>query len=176
MVLICNVEASFMSPPLTGPVCQCALPCGARFVIWSFRVARLSVNGSTHARERLREIGDCLNVPDMATALEQWMRIVHHDAPGGLDVREFGSPYLSETEIELLAAMMWLQQGHIEIAERVLSRYVESRNLPNALQAADFWVLRLKQAGIRLFPFQDGELPPPEPASDERVSAAGYLN
>jgi hypothetical protein len=165
-----------MSPPLTGPVCQCSLPCGARFAIWSFRVARLSVNGSSSARERLREIGDCLNLPDMATALERWMRLLDHDAPGGLDVREFGSPYLSDTEIELLAAMVWLQKGHIQIAERVLSRYVQARNLPSALQAADFWVLRLKQAGIQLFPIADGELPQPDTTVTPSAPAAKYLN
>jgi hypothetical protein len=148
-----------MSSPLNGPVCQCALPCGARFAIWSFRVARLSVQGSSAARERLHEIGDCLNVPDLAAPLEQWMRLLDQDTPGGVDVREFGSPYLSETEVELLAAMVWLQQGQIQIAERVLARYASVRNLPSVLQAADFWVLRLKQAGITLAPFVEQEMP-----------------
>jgi len=146
-----------MAALLNGPVCQCALPCGARFAIWSFRVARLSIHGASGARERLREIGDCLNVPDMALPLEQWMRLLDQDSPGGLDVREFGSPYLSDTEVELLAAMVGLQQGQIHEAERVLARYASARNLPSVLQAADFWVMRLKQIGIQLTPFVEHE-------------------
>jgi hypothetical protein len=151
-----------MTTLFNSPVCQCSLPCGARFAIWSFRVARLSVKGSSNARERLREIGDCLNVPDMALPLEQWMRLLDQDTPGGLDVREFGSPYLSDTEIELLAAMTWLQQGEIHTAERVLARYADSKNLPSVLQAADFWVMRLKQIGIHLAPFAETNAPPRE--------------
>jgi hypothetical protein len=146
-----------MTALFNSPVCQCSLPCGARFAIWSFRVGRLSVKGSGSARERLREIGDCLNVPDMAMPLEQWLRLLDQDAPDGLDVREFGSPYLSDTEIELLAAMAWLQQGEIHSAERVLARYADAKNLPGVLQAADFWVMRLKQAGIQLAPFVEQE-------------------
>ena len=146
-----------MSTLLNGPVCQCALPCGARFAIWSFRVARLSVRGSSTARDRLREIGDCLNVPDMALPLEQWMRTLDQYTPGGVDVREFGSPYLSDTEIELLAAMAWLQQGEVHMAKRLLARHVDAENLASVLQAADFWVLRLKQIGIQLAPLQEPE-------------------
>jgi hypothetical protein len=157
-----------MTPPLNGPVCQCALPCGARFAIWSFRVARLSVQGSTIARERLREIGDCLNVPDLALPLEQCLRLLDQDLPDGLDVREFGSPYLSETEIELLEAMVWLQQGQIHLAERVLARYSSKRNLPSVLQAADFWTLRLKQIGVQLAPFVDPATLRPEPRIEQR--------
>jgi hypothetical protein len=91
----------------------------------------------------------------MAVPLEQWMRLLDQDTPGGIDVREFGSPYLSDTEIELLAAMVCLQQGEIQDAERVLARYADSKNLPNVLQAADFWVMRLKQIGIHLLPFAE---------------------
>jgi hypothetical protein len=164
-----------MSSSLNGPVCQCALPCGARFAIWSFRVARLSVQGSSIARERLREIGDCLNVPDMAVPLEQWMRLLDQDVPGGVDVREFGSPYLSDTEVELLAAMVWLQQGQIHVAERVLGRYANARNLPSVLQAADFWVMRLKQIGVQLAPIEQEDVIAREPQVEE-VPEKAYLN
>lgn len=88
-------------------------------------------------------------------------------------MREFGSPYLSETEIELLAAMVWLQQGQIHLAERVLARYASSRNLPSVLQAADFWTMRLKQIGVQLAPFVESpfvtsESPRSEPRIEQR--------
>jgi hypothetical protein len=133
----------------------CSLPCSVRFTIWSMRVAWLSLHGADGAHARLREIGRLLQIEDGIPALERLLRLLESDAAKPLDIREFGSIYPSATEIDLLVALGWLQEGRTACGERVLERYSRSSDLDSVLSAAAFWVTCLARSEIVLPHFEE---------------------
>jgi hypothetical protein len=126
----------------------CSLPCSVRFTIWSMRVAWLSIHGADGAHARLREIGRLLQIEDAVVALERFLALLKSDAGKPLDIREFGSIYPSATEIDLLVALGWLQEGRTACGERVLERYSRPSDLDSVVAAASFWVTRLARSEI----------------------------
>ncbi len=141
--------------PGFSPTPLCVLPCSVRFTVWCLRVARMSVEGSPAAHRRLREIDDFLQMKHAACALEQWITLLRHDALQPLDIREFGCVYLSSAEVDLVAAMAWLQEGDVAGAQRVLAYYSSVNRLPFVMQAAHLWIQHLKSAGVVLPHFED---------------------
>ena len=144
----------------------CSLPCSVRFTIWSMRVAWLSIHGADGAHARLREIGRLLQIEDAVVALERFLSLLQSDAGKPLDIREFGSIYPSATEIDLLVALGWLQEGRTACGERVLERYSRPAELDSVVAAASFWVTRLARSEIVLPHFE--EVTDSVPASQSR--------
>jgi hypothetical protein len=133
----------------------CSLPCSVRFTIWSIRVAWLSLHGADEAHARLREIGRLLQMEDGIVALERLLGLLESDARKPLDIREFGSTYPSATEIDLLVALGWLQEGRTACGERVLERYSPPADLDSVVSAASFWVTCLARSEIVLPHFEE---------------------
>lgn len=157
-VLICEQGAQEAHPrtmPDFSPTPLCTLPCSVRFTVWCLRVARMSVEGSPAARNRLREIDDFLQMSHAAGALERWVMLLKDDALQPLDIREFGCVYLSRAEVDLVAALGWLQEGDVAGAQRVMAHYTGVSRLPSVMQAATLWIQSLKTAGVVLPHFED---------------------
>jgi hypothetical protein len=118
-------------------------------------VAWLSIHGAEGAQARLREIGRLLQIEDGVVALERFLALLKSGARKSLDIREFGSTYPSAAEIDLLAALGWLQEGRTTCGERVLGRYSNAIHLESVVAAASFWVACLSRSQIMLPHFEE---------------------
>lgn len=142
-----------------SPTPLCVLPCSVRFTVWCLRVARMSVEGSEVARQRLREVDEFLKLPQACVALERCVRLLKEKSVEPLDIREFGSVYLSAVEADLLMAFGWLQSGDTARAHRVLAYYAGPLQAASVADAAAFWVEQLKAGGVMLPRFEEISAP-----------------
>lgn len=130
----------------------CVLPCTVRFAIWSLRVARLSAEGSLPAHLRIEEVHTVLQRRAAAHAVERFVALLLRERSRPVEIRELGrgSTYCSAGEIDLLAALGWLQAGEKARAQQALARYTTVSGLPAFLEAAASWTAQLREIGVLL--------------------------
>lgn len=151
------MSRSYVVACMTELTPLCSQPCSVRFIIWCLRLAKLSAQGSDAARQRLHEVHDVLQRPGAAAALECCVSCLLQTAQRPLDIREFGcgSAYASVVELDVLAALGWLQAGDRDRALRRLGTYAAPTIVPTVFEAAAAWAAHLKEAGITLPYFEE---------------------